>query len=441
MMKIGDSICDLADGSKIYGFARVINKRVIGKIAFFDVRCLGDHIQIVIRKNLDNFSELITVPRGSLLYIVGEKIITKSQMPSVRVNQADIVHQYDGTMPEKYHGLNIASRYKNRIDYMLTSEEAFLFTRKMSNALRVMRKVLTERGFQEFLTGVLQDTFEAGQANPFTTLCNARNKEMSLSLTSELKLKRLLIAGFQSVYEIAQSFRNEGIDNIHSPEFTMLEAYSVGYDCTSMMELLEEMLTEIVKDCEDSIDVSVYNEDGEVERVVSYATPFKRLSFNDAFITFVGDLELCDISILSQKYPDMFHSSMTKFTWLMKVIEKIMVPNIHDPTFLTDLPPGMSPFVKKKKDNPKASERAFLISQGLFLADIYSDENDLSTLMSALNDQTQETGNDLNSEYLSVMRYGLPDSAGIGLGVNRLLMLLLGKLPQNIKETILYPII
>ena len=440
-MRTGDSICDLADGSKVSGFARVINKRVIGKIAFFDVRCLGDHIQLVIRKGIDNFSELVAITRGSLLYITGEKIITRNGTPSIRITQADIIHHYDGNMPEKYHGLSMVSRYKNRVDYMLTSEDAFLFTRKMSRVLCIMRKVLAKHDFQEFLTGVLQDTFEAGQSNPFSTHCNARNKKMNLSLTSELKLKRLLVIGFQSVYEIGQSFRNEGIDSIHSPEFTMLEAYSVGADCALMMELLEEMLAEIVIDCENSSDVNVYNEKGEVKSIVSYDPPFRRLSFEEAFRNFVGDLEMCDITVLSQKHPDMFHSSMTKFTWLMKVIEKIIVPNIHDPTFLIDLPSGMSPFVKKKKDNPQVSERAFLISQGLFLADIYSDENDLPTLMNALKHQAQEAGNSLNSEYLKVMQYGLPNSAGIGLGVNRLLMILLGKLPQNIKETILYPII
>lgn len=439
-MKIGGLLISMPDGTVFSGYARLLSKRNMGNICFCHVRFQEDQIQIVLRNGLDNYRELVGLPLGSLLHLVGNKIVTKTGMPSLEVIDAQAMFVYGGNMPDKRHGLTSALRYRKRVEDLTTNPEAFLFAKKMSHALSVIRMLLYEKGFHEFITGVLQETFEAGQANSFETHCLANDKTLFLSLTSELKLRRLIVSGFDKVFEIAQSFRNEGIDALHSPEFTMLEVYAVDADYRQMMNLLEELVSRVVRECEGDEAIVFIDDNGDGKRVC-YNQAFVRLPFRQAFEGMVGNWEMCDLGVLSETYPELFNTSMTRFTWLMKVIEKLMVPRIINPTFLTELPIGMSPFVKNNQDG-MTSERAFLIAQGLFLADIYSDENDVSKLSDALERQSGEAGNEVNREYLEVMNMGVPPkTAGIGMGLNRLLMLLLGSLPRNIKETILYPIL
>jgi lysyl-tRNA synthetase class 2 len=319
----------------------------------------------------------------------------------------------------------------------MINDDVFLLAKKMSKALQVIRGVLYDRSFHEFITGVLQENFEAGQAQAFITKCRANDKNYHLSLTSELKLKRLLVAGFEKVFEISQSFRNEGIDSIHSPEFSMLEVYQSQSDVYQMLDLLEDIVCQVVEASEGDKFLS-YCQNGKTEHV-NYKKPFKRLTFKQAFSSVIGPYDWCNLERMVEIYPESFSLDMTRFTWLMKVIEKFIVPTIKEPTFLTELPIGMSPFVKNK--NQEVSERAFLISQQTFLADIYTDENDALVLSQLLKEQSEALGANLNSEYLEIIKMGLPQTAGIGLGLNRLFMLMLGNLPSNIKETILYPIV
>lgn len=439
-METKNFLADVLDGTSFEGIARLVSRRNMGKICFCDARFQENQAQLVFDRGvLLNYSDLAKAPLGSLLYISGNKIVTLAGTPSIEVKEAELLFASEGFWPDKYHGLNQPIRYRNRVYDLLINQDAFIFFKKMSLALSIIRSTLYERSFHEFITGVLQETFEAGQAHSFSTLCRANGKDLYLSLTSELKLKRLIVAGFERVFEIAQSFRNEGIDSIHSPEFTMLEIYEVGSDCGLMMKLLEEIVHRVVQECEGGNSVPYFKEGCEMPILVSYAKPFLRISFRQSFEEMVGPWDNCELEKLSKIYPDLFNNKMTRFTWLMKVIEKLIVPNIVAPTFLTDLPAGMSPFVRNNDE--VTSDRSFFIAQGTFLADIYSDENDFSKLSLALKIQADEIGTNLNSDYLDIIKMGIPKTAGIGMGLNRLLMLLLHELPCNIKETILYPIL
>lgn len=437
-MKIGNLLLNVKDGDMFQGVARLLSRRKMGRICFCDVRFQEDQVQIIFDSSLVNYQEVTSLPLGSLIYVVGKKKVTNSGTPSLSITKADALYVFQDLLPDKYHGLNQSIRYRKRVFDLLVNKDSFIFVKKMSKSLEVIRKIMYEEGFHEFVTGVLQETFEAGQAHAFSTKCRANDKTLHLSLTAELKLKRLLVSGFERVFEIAQSFRNEGIDAIHSPEFTMLEVYESGANYHRMMELLEKIVSEVVKECEDGEIVNYIDNNGNNMKA-SYKRPFIRLSFRQAFEKIVGPFDNCSLDYLLSTYPDSFTEGMTRFTWLMKVIEKFIVPNINEPTFLTELPVGMSPFVKNS-DDKTTTERAFLIAQGVFLADIYSDENGFFKLSESLNAQANETGSELNSEYLEIIKIGLPDTAGIGMGLNRLFMLLLNKLPRNIKETILYPI-
>ena len=424
-MQLGISLVDLPEGAELRGYARLTSRRNMGKICFCDARFQGDQIQIIFGNFLPNYQELIKIPLGSLLYIYGKKMVTKIGTPSLKIEQAEIRFAYEQLWPDKYHGLNSYLRYRKRVETLLVDEKYFAFVRNMSQALSIIRNILYEREFNEFVTGILHEKFEAGQARPFVTRCNANGKNLFLSLTSELKLKRLMISGFERVFEISQSFRNEGIDSVHSPEFTMLELYATDFDYQDMMKLLENLVQTVLKK------LKINHDD----------VAFERISFRKAFEIYVGPWANCDLVKLVELYPDSFNLEMSQFTWLMKVIEKMIVPKIIKPTFLTELPARMSPLVKNDVEK-NISERAFLIANGLFLADVYSDENNVNKLKQAFIDQAEETGIDVNDEYLKLVSiFGMPKTAGIGLGLNRLFMLLLGDLPNNIKETMLYPLL
>jgi lysyl-tRNA synthetase class 2 len=157
-------------------------------------------------------------------------------MPSLEISKAGTIFAYRGSFPDKFHSLNQEMRYGDRVADMMTNDQSFQFVKGMSDSLAAIRKILYSQNYREFLTGILQDNFEGGQARSFSTHCNASDSDFYLSLTGELKLKRLLVSGFSQVFEIAQSFRNEGVDTMHSPEFTMLEAYASSFFLHSPLE-------------------------------------------------------------------------------------------------------------------------------------------------------------------------------------------------------------
>lgn len=437
-MKIGDLLLNVSEGTKFRGVARILRKRKMGQVCFFNVRFQEDFIQIMMNKHLDNYEVIVNLALGSLIRIAGFKTTTLSGEATIKIETAIVEYEYKGKLPDKKHGLSCANRYRNRVMDLTINNDAFLLVHKMSVIYETIRKILSKYKYHEFCTGVLQEYFEAGQANSFSTNCRANSKTLHLSLTSELKLKRLIVAGFDRVYEIAQSFRNEGIDSMHSPEFTLLEIYAVDSNYQQMMDLLELLIKEVVKVCEGDDRINDC-QDSDIGNIF-LENSFQRLSFREAFEQMIGPWNNCNIIKLSELMPDLFNCSMTNFTWLMKLIEKKIVPNILMPTFLTNLPADMSPFVKNNGiDN--GSDRAFLIVKGVFLADIYTDENNPDVVNDLLRKQSDYSGNQLNHQYLEVLKFGIPPTAGIGLGINRLMMLFLGNLPKDIKETILYPII
>lgn len=440
-MKYPNKVIDSKIGERFSGDARILKKRNMGKIAFWEVRFSESNVQMVLhKKSLDNFKEILKIPLGSLVSFEGEKMVTEKKVHSIYVTKIYFPYiECSATLPEKYHGLSDGNRYRHRTLDLISSEDSFEFLKRISKAIETTRKVLYENSYREFNTGVLQEVFEGGQAASFSTKCNANGKTLYLSLTSELKLKKLLIAGFDRAFEISQSFRNEGLDAIHSPEFTLLEYYACNSDYFDMIHILEQIVRAVIKENFGKEEVEYYP-DSEEAIIVNYADEFKRITFKSAFQRYIGDYTNCTLEYMMKTYPDMFYESMSTFTWLMKVIEKFLVPQMVQPTFLTELPSSMSPFTKVSADGV-TTERAFFISQGLFIADLYTDETDCEVLEKGLVAQAEITGQPINQGYLDVLSMGSSKTAGVGLGMNRLYMLMLGKMSKNIKETILYPIL
>jgi lysyl-tRNA synthetase, class II len=437
MMVMWKPLASHENGAQLAGYARVLQKRNMGALSFWRARFNDETIQLVLsRDQLKDYAQVRKIPPGSIIYITGEKCVTRTGEHSLMVLAIEERILCTWSMPDKYHGISQEQRYRLRVMDLICNAESFDFLRFVSQAVCEVRRLLWESGFREFNTGILQEYFEGGQAEPFRTHCQATGKELFLSLTSELKLKRLIIAGFERVFEVTQSFRNEGMDPFHSPEFSMLEVYAQEHTCEDMMRTAETMVQQVAKSYAPSLQCL-----GADQVPILFKGPYQRIPFAEAYKRHVGPIEECTLPSLAVKHPQMFHLGMTKFTWMMKVIERMIVPKIWQPTFLTELPSGLSPLVKVCVDDPSVTERAFFIANGMFFADIYTDENDLAKVRAGLEAQSRETGRPANEDYLSLLAYGLPPTAGIGLSLNRLFMAFLETLPRNIKETFCYSLL
>ena len=409
------------------GYARLLRKRRMGKVSFWTIRFQQRLIQLILAAHaVDDYDVVSKTLIGSSIWFTGVTCLSNSKEFSVRCSSVVVVASCTRPLPSKYVGMQSGKRYADRLAGLLAEPASFELFRRITQGTKEIRRFLWSAGFDEFSTGVLQQQREAGTANLFTTHCNANGREYTLGLTSELKLRKLQVAGFENVFEILQSFRNEGMDSLHSPEFTLLEVYRTGADCEAMMQLLESMLRAV----EAGGSLSASSPEGEVALPV----PFARVAFYDACeqILCIPRLE-CRLETFISRYPEQFVSGMGTFTWVFKAINKLLGPHFKDPTFITRIPAGISPLVKVNADDSSTTDRAALLIQGTDIADVYADENDPERVRSAMKRQFLEVGVPVNEEYLRVLEYGMPPSGSIGMGLNRLFMTMRVNLPSNIR--------
>ncbi len=423
------------------GYARILRKRVFGGVAFFDVRFDECVVQLMMnRDETEEFAEIKELKAGTIIYVEeGNWTKTNTGDDALQVKEWSFCSEPEKPLPDKHHNIS-SGRYseKRALDFMV-NESAFLLAEMMSEFVYSLRRCLHNREFRELNTGILQSYFEGGFAEPFTTDCNATSEEYALSLTSELKLKRMIIAGFERVFEITQSFRNEGLDSTHSPEFTLFELYAVDYELEDIMSLTQKIVQESVEYCSQSLP-ELPEETQEVVELVS--SEWKQVTFQELYQENVSREEF-SLSATIDSYPDMFSEGMPFATWVIKLIEKVMAPTLEKPTYITGLPVGVSPFVKPAEEQNKftAARRAFLVIKGSSIADLYEDEYKYEEIKKAMEAQSEVTGKPVNENYLEMLSYGIPPTSGVGFGINRFFMTFLDSLdlPDQIRETILFP--
>lgn len=424
-------------GMSMSGYARLLRKRRMGNVSFWHVRFKAVVVQLMLTADeTADYKEVVKIPVGSSVNIVGVTAKSNSGEFSILCSSVTLVAVCKTHLPDKHEGLQPGKRYQDVVPRLLAGDESFEMFARIARGTQAIRQALWKRGFREFPTGVLTRGRNAGNAELFITRCNANGKDYHLTLTSELKLKKLQIAGFDDVFEIFQSFRNEGVDSMHSPEFTLLEVGKTGADCADMMRLLEELLEEFAAFTLGAATVTV----GEFN--ISLQAPYRRISFYDACEQWLGIPRAdCTLEHLTSLYPEYFSAGMTTFTWVFKVVNRLLGPcSIEEPTFITEIPSGISPLVRENEADPTVTDRAALLIAGIDIADVYADENDPERVERAMQRQFAEAGVPVNEDYLRVLQYGMPKSGSIGMGMNRLFMLMLGNLPDNIKETILFPL-
>ncbi len=437
---------DKYEGKDVSLAGRIVAVRASGKLIFLDVLDESGKIQCYIEFSAigeSQFSQAKSYNAGDIIGVAGTVFKTKAGEITIKVVKVVLLAKSIKQLPDKWHGLqDVEIRYRKRFLDLIVNPEVRIIFKKRSAIIRAMRAFLEGKGFIEIETPVIQPLYGGADAEPFKTFVNTLAEEDYLRIANELYLKRLVIGGFNKVYEIYKAFRNEDIDTTHSPEFTMVELYQAYTDYNGMMETAENMLQHIVKSVCQSTTVKYADKD------INFAPPFKRIGFIDSINK---KLNVDVLKLSDQELFEVAESHKIKFDKgkrnrahaYEKLLETLVQPEILDPTFVVDFPKETSPLTRPKRGNPDLVERFELYVCGIELANAYSELN--NPFIQRKNFEQQEerarsgdkAAEPLDSDFVDALEYGMPPTGGMGLGVDRLVMFLTDK--QSIKEVIPFP--
>lgn len=423
---------------------RVTLLRHMGKAAFADLQDESGKIQVFFSKqDTEQFDATKKIDLGDIIGVKGFPFVTKTGQLTLHVTEWQPLVKSLHPLPSKFHGLQDEELRARRryLDLIVNPERREAF-RIRSQAIRYIRNYLDSKGFMEVEGPTLQVVPGGTEAKPFTTHHNQLGHEFSLRISLELYLKRLLVGGFEKVYEIGRNYRNEGADRTHNPEFTMLEAYFAYGDYEDMMKLVEELLHGLVQEVKGSTTIEYQGQ------TLDFNLPFKRLDF----VTTLKEQAKMDFDPLDlvqlRQWADVHHPEMKKvpdYKLLDKLGGEYVEPLCMNPTFLTNMPLVISPLVKKHRSREGLSERADLYIGGFELAPIYSELNDALDQRKRFEAQTarREAGDDeahqQDEDFLLALEYGMPPTAGMGMGMDRLAMLLTDS--DSIRDVLLFPLL
>jgi len=423
---------------------RLVAMRDHGKTAFAHLMDRTGRIQLYARGDQlgDDYASFTALDVGDFIGVTGEMFRTRTGQLTVAVKSLTFLSKSLRPLPEKWHGLkDVETRYRQRyVDLVVNPEvrEIFLLRSRIVAALRAF---LDARGFLEVETPMMQPIPGGAIARPFKTHHNALGMDLYLRIAPELYLKRLVVGGFERVYEINRNFRNEGVSTQHNPEFTMLEFYQAYADHQDLMELTEELFTELAQSLLGRLTLTW----GEHE--IDLARPWRRLPFFQGLSEALGMAVTpqTDAAAIARAAARKGIQSKPGAAWLVwkEVFEELVEPTLVQPTFVTDFPIELSPLAKKKRDNPLLVDRFELFIGRRELANAYSELNDPIDQLARFREQAalQARGDDeahwLDEDYVRALEYGMPPAAGEGIGIDRLVMLFANQ--PSIREVILFP--
>jgi len=426
---------------------RVMAIRGHGKACFLVLADMSGKMQLYVRADdlkeptYDWFKKYID--SGDIIGVEGTLFVTRTGEKTIAVSRLWILSKAIRTLPEKFHGLtDVEIRYRQRYVDLIVNPEVRDAFEKRSRVVAHIRTYLTERGYLEVETPMLQPVAGGATARPFVTHHNALDQDLFLRIAPELYLKRLLVGGFEKVFEINRSFRNEGIDTVHNPEFTMMELYEAYSDLDGMMSLTESLILDLVDKVTKVVQVHLG------EQQIDFSGPFSRITFDEAMRKYagVGLEELRDNALAHRKIAE-FGIHMDKvFDYanvVNEVFDKMVEPNFVNPTFVHDYPVEISPLAKRIPEQPERVQRFELFAGGMELANAFTELNDPMDQEERFRQQAAaKAGGDdesqaMDMDYVRALQYGMPPAGGLGIGIDRLVMLLLGM--ESIREVILFP--
>jgi lysyl-tRNA synthetase, class II len=445
----GDVSGDQGPETVIRTAGRIMTLRDMGKSCFAHIAEGPDRIQIYVKKDVVGEESYKLFQKdmdlGDFVGVEGTMFRTRTNELSVRVTKLELLAKSLRPLPEKFHGLkDVETRYREReMDLVSNPDIQKLFIRR-SQLIQSIRQTLVGEGFLEVETPLLQSQAGGAAARPFKTFHNALQSQLFLRIALELHLKRLLVGGISRVFEIGRVFRNEGVDTMHNPEFTLLEAYQAYADYNDMMTLTEKIIREAAHQANGSDEITLHG------KTISLKTPFARASMTELFKQHAGvDVVKAWQEGRLRAVARELHVGFEETTPDHKVFDRIfdlkVQPHLWQPTFVLDYPVEISPLAKKHRSQPGLVERFELFIAGGEVANAYSELNDPVDQRERMEKQAtakqkgDEEAEVVDEDFLAALEHGMPPAGGLGIGIDRLAMLLLGQ--TSIREVILFPLL
>ncbi len=430
---------------------RMMRQRIHGKASFAHISDGQSEIQIYVK--FDSVGERLyqlfkLLDLGDFIGVEGELFRTKTGELTIHAFDLQFLAKALHPLPEKWHGLtDVETRYRQRyLDLLVNAGVRRVFETRAA-IIKFLRSFLDRHGFIEVETPMMQPIAGGAAARPFITHHNTLDIDLYLRIAPELYLKRLVVGGFERVYELNRNFRNEGISTMHNPEFTMLEFYQAYSDYVDLMELTEEMMTGLVRELCKSTTVNYR------EETISFERPFRRFSFKQAIVEFwdrgapqpsLGDLDCREkIVALLDRVGAQYDPRLGTGHLLGALFGEVVEEKLVQPAFIYDFPIELSPLAKRKKEDPETAERFELYIGGMEIANAYSELNDPDEQRRRFEEQLRERqlGHEeahvMDEDYIRALNYGMPPTAGEGVGVDRLAMVLTNQ--RSIRDVILFP--
>ena len=426
--------------------ARIMTKRVMGKASFITVQDGTGRIQVYLSLNDlgEDYTDFKKYDLGDILGVEGFVFKTKTGETTIHATKIKLLSKALRPMPDKFAGLkDVDKRYRNRELDLIVNHEVKDTCIKITKILQAIKNYLNNKGFLEVETPILHSVAGGAAAKPFETHHNALHMDMYLRIANELYLKRLIVGGFEKVYEMGRMFRNEGISIKHNPEFTNIELYEAYKDYNDMMDLTEDLISTVAKDILGTTKI-VYG-----ENEIELAKGWKRISMIDAVKEVTG-IDFNEVSTDEEaiEIAKKFNIELTKFNStrgniLNLLFEEKVEETLIQPTFIYDYPIEVSPLTKKKPSDPRLTERFEMFIGGREYANAYSELNDPIDQTERFKAQLAEKelgndeANDMDYDFVQALEYGMPPTGGLGIGIDRLIMLLTGS--NSIRDILLFP--
>ena len=442
--KTHEKLEEMAVEVKVAG--RIMTKRRKGKVCFMHIQDRDGQIQLYVRKDAVGEDVYEIIKKGDIGDIVGVKgavFMTNTGECSIKVEEYTHLTKALRPLPEKYHGLSdVEERYRRRYVDLIMNEEARKIAFARPKIIRSIQHYLDNQGYVEVETPVLNPILGGASARPFVTHHNALDMNFYLRIATELGLKRLIVGGMDAVYEIGRLFRNEGMDRTHNPEFTTIEVYKAFSDLEGMMDLTEGIISNAAKEVCGTYDIEYKGHQ------LSLAPGFKRISMTDAIkektgIDFAGDMTFEDAKQLAKEHGIELQPHYEYGHIINEFFEKYVEETIVEPTFVYGHPVEISPLARKNPEDPRFTQRFELFICGNEYANAFTELNDPIDQYERFANQLKEKelgndeANEMDLDYVEALEYGLPPTGGMGMGIDRLVMLLTGQ--ESIREVILFP--
>ncbi len=435
------------EGKDVTVAGRIIAKRIMGKASFCHIQDGEGKVQSYVSINdlgEDSYKHFKEYDIGDIIGITGFVFKTRTEEISIHAKEVTLLTKSLKPLPEKFHGLKDTDlRYRQRyLDLIVNTEVRDTFI-KRSIIIKELRNILDEKGYLEVETPILNNLITGDAARPFETHHNTLDIDMYLRIAPELNLKRLVVGGFEKVYEICKNFRNEGMDIKHNPEFTNVELYSAYEDYNDMMNITEEIITRLCMKVNGTLKINYQGTD------LDLSTPWKRITMIDSIKEVTG-IDFNEIKtdeeamkIAKEKNVELEEGKTTRGHIINEFFETFVEETLIQPTFIMDYPVEVSPLTKRKKDDPSLTERFEVFIGGREYGNAYSELNDPIDQYERLKKQAEARANGdeeagmMDEDFVNALEIGLPPTGGLGIGLDRLIMLLTDS--ASIRDVLLFP--